>query len=71
MNIFFDVDETLVTWDFRLRPHVREVFKALRTDVVCGARSATRQGATLAGGAAACRSTPLDSARGAGSMHRR
>jgi FMN phosphatase YigB (HAD superfamily) len=32
MNIFFDVDDTLVTWDFRLRPHVREVFAALRTD---------------------------------------
>lgn len=32
MNIFFDVDDTLVTWDFRLRPHVREVFQRLRDD---------------------------------------
>ena len=32
MNIYFDVDETLVTWDHRLRPHVREVFQALRDD---------------------------------------
>lgn len=32
MNIFFDVDDTLVTWDFRLRPHVRAVFEALRAD---------------------------------------
>ena len=30
MNIFFDVDDTLVTWDFRLRPHVRDVFQQLR-----------------------------------------
>jgi FMN phosphatase YigB (HAD superfamily) len=29
MNIFFDVDDTLVTWNFQLRPHVREVFEAL------------------------------------------
>jgi FMN phosphatase YigB (HAD superfamily) len=32
MNIFFDVDDTLITWDFRLRPHVREVFERLRED---------------------------------------
>ncbi len=32
MNIFFDVDDTLVTWDFRLRPQVREVFEALRDE---------------------------------------
>ena len=32
MNIFFDVDDTLVTWDFRLRPHVQDVFKQLQTD---------------------------------------
>lgn len=32
MNIFFDVDYTLITWDYRLRPHVREVFKQLRND---------------------------------------
>lgn len=29
MNIFFDVDNTLITWDYRLRPHVREVFARL------------------------------------------
>jgi hypothetical protein len=29
MNIFFDVDFTLITWDYRLRPHVREVFQQL------------------------------------------
>ncbi len=32
MNIFFDVDDTLITWDFRLRPQVREVFQQLRAD---------------------------------------
>ncbi len=32
MNIFFDVDDTLVTWDFRLRPHVHDVFRQLRDD---------------------------------------
>ena len=32
MNIFFDVDDTLITWDFRLRPHVRDVFARLRDD---------------------------------------
>lgn len=32
MNIFFDVDDTLVSWDFRLRPHVREVFEQLCAD---------------------------------------
>jgi len=32
MNIFFDVDDTLITWDFRLRPQVREVFQQLRDD---------------------------------------
>ena len=32
MNIFFDVDFTLITWDYRLRPHVREVFQRLRDD---------------------------------------
>ena len=32
MNIFFDVDDTLVTWDFRLRPQVREVLQRLRDD---------------------------------------
>ncbi len=32
MNVFFDVDYTLITWDYRLRPHVREVFERLRAD---------------------------------------
>jgi hypothetical protein len=32
MNIFFDVDFTLITWDYRLRPHVREVFQQLVDD---------------------------------------
>ncbi len=32
MNIFFDVDDTLITWDVKLRPHVSEVFQQLRDD---------------------------------------
>lgn len=32
MNIFFDVDFTLITWDYRLRPHVKEVFARLVAD---------------------------------------
>jgi FMN phosphatase YigB (HAD superfamily) len=32
MNIFFDVDHTLITWDYRLRPFVREVFARLCAD---------------------------------------
>jgi hypothetical protein len=32
MNIFFDVDFTLITWDYRLRPHVREVFQRLNDE---------------------------------------
>ena len=32
MNIFFDVDYTLITWDVKLRPGVREVFEMLRAD---------------------------------------
>ena len=32
MNIFFDVDDTLITWNYRLRPHVRDVFERLRAD---------------------------------------
>lgn len=32
MNIFFDVDFTLITWNYRLRPHVREVFQQLKDD---------------------------------------
>ena len=32
MNIFFDVDDTLITWDVKLRPGVVEVFEQLRRD---------------------------------------
>jgi SAM-dependent methyltransferase len=32
VNIFFDVDFTLITWNYRLRPHVREVFRRLREE---------------------------------------
>lgn len=32
MNIFFDVDYTLITWDVKLRPGVHEVFQRLRDD---------------------------------------
>lgn len=32
MRIFFDVDDTLITWDVKLRPHVHEVFQQLRDD---------------------------------------
>lgn len=32
MNIFFDVDDTLITWDVKLRPGVHEVFEAIRKD---------------------------------------
>ncbi|MGH2585605.1 MAG: hypothetical protein ACRDJE_11890 [Dehalococcoidia bacterium] len=32
MNLFFDVDFTLITWNYRLRPHVREVFQRLKDD---------------------------------------
>ncbi len=32
MRIFFDVDDTLITWDVRLRPGVVEVFERLRED---------------------------------------
>jgi hypothetical protein len=32
VNIFFDVDDTLITWDVKLRPHVPEVFEQLRAD---------------------------------------
>ena len=32
MNIFFDVDSTLITWDVKLRPGVHEVFQQLRDD---------------------------------------
>lgn len=32
VNIFFDVDDTLITWDVKLRPGVLEVFDLLRAD---------------------------------------
>lgn len=32
MNVFFDVDDTLITWDVRMRPGVEEVFQQLRGD---------------------------------------
>jgi hypothetical protein len=32
VNIFFDVDDTLITWDVKLRPHVVEVFQQIRDD---------------------------------------
>jgi hypothetical protein len=32
MRIFFDVDDTLITWDVRLRPDVHDVFARLRHD---------------------------------------
>lgn len=32
MNIFFDVDDTLITWDVKLRPGVHEIFQSLRAD---------------------------------------
>ena len=32
MNIFFDVDDTLITWDVKLRPDVVEVFEQIRRD---------------------------------------
>ncbi len=30
LNVFFDVDNTLIMWNGRLRNHVREVFESLR-----------------------------------------
>ena len=32
MNVFFDVDYTLISYEGALRPHVREVFQALVDD---------------------------------------
>jgi FMN phosphatase YigB (HAD superfamily) len=32
VNIFFDVDDTLITWDVKLRPGVHDVFARLRND---------------------------------------
>ena len=30
LNIFFDVDDTIITWDVKLRPGVHEVFQKVR-----------------------------------------
>ena len=27
LNIFFDVDNTIITWDVKLRPGVHEIFQ--------------------------------------------
>ena len=32
MNIFFDVDDTLITWDVKLRPDVHDVFRQIKDD---------------------------------------
>jgi hypothetical protein len=32
MNIFFDCDYTIITWDGRLRPGVKELFQHLKDD---------------------------------------
>ena len=32
MNIFFDVDSTIITWDVKLRPGVKEIFQKLRDE---------------------------------------
>jgi hypothetical protein len=32
LNIFFDVDYTIISWDGTLRPHTREVFEQLKAD---------------------------------------
>lgn len=32
MNVFFDVDDTLITWDVKLRPGVIEVLEQLHRD---------------------------------------
>jgi hypothetical protein len=32
VNIFFDVDNTIITWDVKLRPGVEEIFGRLRED---------------------------------------
>ncbi len=32
LNIFFDVDDTIITWDVKLRPGVHEVFQKIRDD---------------------------------------
>lgn len=32
MNIFFDVDSTIISWNEELRPHVKEVFQHLKEE---------------------------------------
>ena len=32
LNVFFDVDGTLITWDNKIRPFVREVFQQIKDD---------------------------------------
>jgi len=32
LNVFFDVDGTLITWDNKIRPQVREVFQQIKDD---------------------------------------
>ncbi len=32
LNVFFDVDGTLITWDNKMRPFVREVFQQIKDD---------------------------------------
>jgi len=32
LNVFFDVDNTLIMWDGKLRNHTQEVFEKLRED---------------------------------------
>jgi len=32
LNVFFDVDNTLIMWNGKLRPHTRDVFEALRNE---------------------------------------
>ena len=32
LNVFFDVDNTLIMWNGKLRNHTREVFEALREE---------------------------------------
>ena len=32
LNVFFDVDGTLITWDNKMGPFVREVFQQIKDD---------------------------------------